>query len=311
MTQTKVEATPKAAVEEQLRSPAAIETRPVHVSDLALASSALIDDPRFDEDEMQKRFSRRQRLIKLCFQMTSPSQWVKFEDAKTGKATVYPMGGAADAIILHILGCVWRDEVIMISKRDDQGQPTMAESTGWLVAMSGEEKRIAQFTGYREMGGFVKTEPDLKKGARENMKSVAVRDLLGLRGRSPDELAALGLNLSQVGSATFQNNKAGPGEVPVFAFGKKKGLAANDPKVTKEDLLWYAERCKESIADPEKAKWKKSEEKKLEAYRAEYQRRIDLDKKPKAAALASDDFAAADFPHDPETGEIREPGAEG
>ena len=149
---------------------------------------------------------------------------------------------------------------------------------------------------------------DLKKGARENMKSVAVRDLLGLRGRSPDELAGLGLNLAQVGSAQFQNNKAGPGEVPVFAFGKCKGKAANDPSVTLADLTWYAERCKESLADPEKAKWKKSEEKKLAAYRAEYERRVAESKAPKTAQPA-DPVSSEEF--DRETGEVREPGDDG
>lgn len=317
MTQTKVEIPAKQlVVDEPLRSPAPIETRPVHVADLAVASSAIIDDPRFDEDAMQQRFTRRQRLIKLCFQMTSASQWVKFEDAKNGRATLYPMGGAADAIIRHILGCVWRDEEITFSGTGEDGEPTLVQCSGWLCSIDsdGDIRRIEKFTGYRERGGYANSTPNLKKDARENMKSVAVRDLLGLRGRSPEELASLGLDLSKVGVATFQNNKAGPGEVPIFAFGKKKGLACNDPKVTKDDLLWYAERCKESIADPEKSKWKKSEEKKLEAYRGEYQRRLDAEKKPKATATppsAAEDFPAGDFPHDPETGELVEPGANG
>lgn len=268
-----------------------IETRPVQFTDLDVLDTALVlDDPRADAAMLEQKFARREALMRICFRMTTPSQWQVFKDSKTGKSSVYPSGGAADSIIRSILGCTWQEKEITVI-RDAKGDPISASATGWLCNRDGH--RIEQFTGYRDMGGFVKSESDLRRCCLENMKSVAVRDVLGLRGRTPEELQSLGLDLSKVGVASFANNKMGPGDVPVFAFGRKKGLAANDPAVTLEDLLWYAERAKESIADPAKAKWKGSEEQKLAAYRAEYQRRKDLEKAPAAPA---DDFPAEDFP---------------
>lgn len=265
------------ALEQPMNEAAPIEVRPAQLSDLALAADVVLDNPNADAEAMQQRFQRRQQLIRLCFQMTSPHQWVKFEDQRSGKATVYPMGGAADAIIRHILACTWQEKEVVV-ETDTKGEPIRAKASAWLCAMDG--RKVERFEGYREMGGFIKTKPDLIKGAFENLKSVAVRDLLGLRGRSPEELAALGLDLAQTGTATFANNKAGAGSSVTVPFGNLKGIEITDPRVTLKDLEWLANKAKESLADPSKGKWHKAEQQRLDAYRAEAKRRSDEAKVP-------------------------------
>jgi len=260
-----------------------IDARPADVTDLATTVDAFFDNPKADAIAMNQREARRKALLKTCFVMTSASQWTIFRDEKTGKATVYPQGGAGDAILRHVLGCLWQDKEVEVTLNGD-GQPESAKASGWLCTSAG--RRIERFEGFREMGGYVKNRSDLIKCALENMKSVAVRDVLGLRGRSPEELSALGLDLSKVGVATFANNKSG--DVVTFPpFGKKSGVAIDDPSVTLKDIEWYAGRAKETLADPQKAKYHKSEQKRLDAYTAEYKRRQDAAKAPPSSAASS------------------------
>lgn len=294
-TETKTAAKP---IAEAMPAAGAIEVRKADISDLEVLDTALVlDDPRADAAVLEQKFARRQALMRICFRMTSPSQWQVFKDAKTGKASVYPTGGAADSIIRSILGCTWQDKEITIV-RDGEGAAVSASATGWLCNRDGI--RIEKFTGYREMGGFVKTEPDLRRCVLENLKSVAVRDVLGLRGRQPEELASLGLDLSKVGVATFENHKAGSESVVSIPFGKLKGVAINDPQVSEKELLYFIGKAQDSIADPSKSKYRASEEKRLAAYKAEIERRkTPPTTTPKSTPAPEDDYAPDMFPREP------------
>ena len=281
--QTQVKEPTAVDLENELRETKIIETRPADLSDL-VAVDAFFDDPRVDAVAITQKEARRKAMMRTCFAMTSASQWVKFEDKSSGKATVYPMGGAADAILRQVFACTWQEKQVHV-EYDNQGEPLSAVASGWLCNSKGQH--IEQFSGFLDMGGFIKTKADLIKGALENMKSVAVRDVLGLRGRAPEELATLGLDLSKVETAEFANNKQGADAAVLIPFGAKKGKAITDPEVTLKDLEYYAKKATETIANPEKKKWHKAEQIKLDAYRAEYKRRVDAAKAPPATASGS------------------------
>jgi hypothetical protein len=288
-------------VEDELRDVRVIETRPADLSDLSVSVDILTDNPHADAKALAQKEARRKALMKTCFAMTSPSQWVIFEsvDKKTGekKATVYPMGGAADGIIRHILSCRWDEKTVEVDC-DAQGEPLRARAAAWLLLSTGQ--RYERFEGAREMGGFIKNRADLVKGALENMKSVAVRDLLGLRGRSPEELSALGLNLAKVGRATFQDHKQGAGVAAIFPWGNLKGKPLTDPEVKDKDLNWLVERLDENIDDQSKAKYRDSNVRLRDACFAEIDRRA----AGKASGSAPSNEAPKQDPGD-------EPGANG
>ncbi len=136
------------------------------------------------------------------------------------------------------------------------------------------------------------------------MKSVAVRDLLGLRGRSPEELSALGLNLAKVGRATFQDHKQGAGVAAVFPWGSLKGKPLNDPEVKDKDLNWLVERLDENIDDQSKAKYRDSNVRLRDACFAEIDRRAG----GKASGSGSSSVSRKE---EPGNDEIPEPGGNG
>ena len=92
----------------------------------------------------------------------------------------------------------------------------------------------------------------MRKGAVENMKSVAVRDLLGLRFRTPAELREMGLDVGKLERrAEFQDHAKDESGVPVIEWGKKRGTPLS--ALADRELDWYIEAAKKAIADPDKA----------------------------------------------------------
>jgi len=67
-----------------------------------------------------------------------------------------------------------------------------------------------------------------------------------------------------------QGPTAGQGE-PVVAFGRNKGMPLS--QLSKDELGWYLNALKQSVADPEKAQWKAQNEARLEEARMEVRRR--------------------------------------
>ena len=217
---------------------------------------------------MQKRVENQTKMLKIAISLTAPNQWTVF--AGTGKdgvyrESIYPTGGAADTILRRAFGLTWSEKDISV---EDTPDGRLATCSAWL--MQGDTK-IEHFTGYRMMGGFIKTEADLRRAVLENMKSVAVRDLLGLRFRSPTELRSLGLDVGKLERrAEFQSHEQDPGTF-VVPFGRSKGKPITD--VDDEGLQWLADALKSSIADPAKSRFKDSDENMLKVCREEYKRR--------------------------------------
>ena len=163
--------------------------------------------------------------------------------------------------------------------------------------MRGEEK-VEHFTGYRLMGGFVKTEADLRRAVLENLKSIAVRDLLGLRFRTPEELKEMGLDVGKMERrAEFQTHDKQDGEI-LAPFGRSKGQPITE--ISDSDLEWLANAVKKSVADPDKAKWKGKNETLLQALREEYKRR----RAPKSSDAAEAKSGQAPEKYQPKEGEF-------
>ena len=252
-------------------SQAEVETEVSTLAAISEASSDLLmDNPSWTEMAMKQRLERRRQLLKICLELTSPGQWVVFRGEDGKGCSCYPTGGASDAIIRHILACTWADKSYVI-ENDVNGAPIACEYSATLISRDG--RPIERFTGYRSIGGYTSNKQDLIAGASENCKSRALRDLLGLRGRTPEELAELGLDLKKVGTATFNDNRQGPDAVPSFKFGRCSGKSFNDPSVSMTDLQWYLKRSDEALSDPDKAKYRKSETRQNAALKSEIERR--------------------------------------
>jgi hypothetical protein len=211
---------------------------------------------------MRKRVENQKEMIKIAISLTSPSQWTIF--AGNGKETVYPTGGAADTILRRAFGLTWGEKTVTI---EDTPQGPCAVCRAWLMQNGNP---VEHFEGRRSFGGFALTESNMKKDAIENMKSVAVRDILGLRFRTPDELREMGLDIGKVKArAEFSDHKSG--EELTMSFGKDKGKPIS--QISDEGLDWYIKVVGEGILDPAKQKYRASGEKKLEALKAEKAKR--------------------------------------
>lgn len=248
-------------------------TEPIATTPAALATIDVRDASPEGLALMRQRVENQTQMLKVAISLTSPNQWVVF----TGKGpngepreSIYPQGGAADTILRRVFGLTWGEKIVTVTQ-DAQGN-AVAECRAWL--MHGE-KPVEQFTGYRKMGGYVKNTEDLRKGSIENMKSVALRDLLGLRGRSPAELQAMGLDIGKLERrAEFDSHAdegTAPSDVALVPFGKTKGQPVTS--IDDGDLAWHIKAARENIANPEKAKFKPKTERWLAACLAEQARR--------------------------------------
>jgi hypothetical protein len=248
---------------------------------------------------MEERVRNQKKMIAIAISLTSPSQWVVFSGGE-GKETVYPTGGAADTILRRAFGLGFTRQISV----EDTGDGRLATCVLGLKRNNGEV--FEEFTGYRYMGGFVKNEASLRSGAEENAKSKAVRDLLGLRFRTPAELKEMGLDIGKMERrAEFQDHSdhaAAPGTV-VAPFGKGiKGKPITD--ITDKDLAWLTNAIKESVTDPEKAKWKAKNEQLLAALLEERKRRdAPQQEKPNGGEAPAPTDDGVDV--NPQTGEVR------
>jgi hypothetical protein len=242
--------------------------KPIETTPVALATLDVRDASAQGLALMRERVENQKKMLSIAIGLTAPGQWTVF--AGTGKdgvykESIYPTGGAADTILRRAFGLTWAERDITV---EDTPDGRMATCSAWL--MNGDI-RVEHFTGYRFLTGFVKNEADLRKGAAENMKSIAVRDLLGLRFRSPAELKEMGLDVGKIKSrAEFQTHDKDPGTV-VVPFGKNKGQSITD--IDDGNLQWLADAVKKSIEDPEKAKFKRKNQELLDALREEYKSR--------------------------------------
>lgn len=213
--------------------------------------------------------------LKLAISLTEPGQLLVMA-GKEGKETVYFTGGASDRILRMGFGMRWGEKEVRIVSEPDGSKTAIARAT--LYLSTGEE--YERFEGRRTMRlgedgfkGYVKNENDLIKSSLQNMKHVAVTDLLGMRELTPADLTRLGVDISKLPRrAEFESHEnSGPDGEMVMPFGKQKGLKLTE--INDRDLDWYIQATEKSVADPEKAKWKAKEQKRLDLYRAEKEKR--------------------------------------
>jgi hypothetical protein len=250
---------------------------------------------------MRERVENQKQMLKIAISLTSPSQWTVFS-GKNGES-VYPTGGAADTLLRRAFGLTWANKSVTIERTDDGEIEAVFRGT----LMRGDVV-VEDFEGRRRMGGYCNTEADMRKGAFENAKSVAVRDLLGLRFRTPAELREMGLDVGKLQRrAEFQDHGADESGVAVVPFGKKKGTPVTE--LDDRSLAWFIEAAQKNIADPDKAKWKAKEQRWLAALEAEKAARLGGGKPEATDGEPADAKAAADdgMP----SWDQREPGAEG
>lgn len=277
---------------ETQKDPEIIDTRAASITSVATVD--VTDASKEGLALMRERVENQKQMLKIALSLTAPNQWTVF--AGTGKdgvyrESIYPTGGAADTILRRAFGLTWGPKTIKVY-RNESGE-LEASCTAWL--MQGE-KEIEEFTGYRQIGGFIRSEPDLRKGAMENMKSCAVRDLLGLRFRSPSELRELGLDVGKLERrAEFQSHGDDDAAGVKVPWGKLKGTPITE--LRDDQLGYYIGKAKEAIADPEKAKWKAKEGVWLGHLEAEKKRRIEPEK-PAAEAPAAGAKSKTPHPDD-------------
>lgn len=213
--------------------------------------------------------------LKLALSLTEPGQLLVM-GGKDGKESVYFTGGAADRILRMGFGMCWGEKEVRVINEPDGSKTAVASAT--LYLSTGNE--YERFEGRRtmhlvdgEFRGYVKNENDLIKAALQNMKHVAVTDLLGMRELTPADLSRLGIDVSKLPKrAEFESHASSePDGDMLMPFGKQKGLRLKE--INDADLDWYIKAAEKSVADPEKAKWKAKEEKRLAAYIAEKERR--------------------------------------
>jgi len=235
---------------------------------------------------MRKRVENQEEMLKIAIKLTGQHQWVMFGES------LYPTGGCADTILRRAFGLHWGEKTITI---EDTPDGKLATCTAWLMQ---DGRKVEAFTGYRLMTGFIKNEADLRRAVLENLKSVAVRDLLGLRFRTPEELKHLGLDVTKLEKRVdFQEHDKQGSEV-IAPFGKQKGKPLSE--LNDENLQWLAEAVKKSVEDPTKEKWKAKNQALVEACREEYKRRRVSKEEEKKEAKED----GPPPPVDPETGEV-------
>lgn len=239
---------------------------------------------------MRKRVENQKEMIKIAISLTSPSQWTIF--GGDGKETVYPTGGAADTILRRAFGLTWGEKIVTV---EDTPQGPCAVCRAWLMQNG---VQVEHFEGRRQFGGFASSETNMKKDAIENMKSVAVRDILGLRFRTPEELREMGLDIGKVKArAEFADHKSG--DELTMNFGKDKGKPIS--QISVEGLDWYIKIVGEGLTDPTKQKFRASNEKKLAALKAEKASRM-------PDSMGGDEF---NFGPPPMQDDAPEPGSNG
>ena len=262
-----------------------IETQPMVLNGPPDATTTLIDPSSQTEvglKLLEERVRVARQQIKIVIKLTTPAQWVVM-DGGDGRESVYATGGASDRILRLGYGMRWGAWEISITKKEvtkngETETETECRAEADLLKENGD--LYERYTGMRVIGGFVRNERDLEKGAKENAKHLAVTDILGLRFLSKADYKDIGLDLDKMDRrADFQTRGEDVGaDVPRVGFGKNKGRPITE--LVDKSLEWYIEAAKKTIADPDKKKWHAKEKVWLNGLLAEEQRRKQP-KKPK------------------------------
>lgn len=252
---------------------------------------AAVIDPTTQTERSLELFEERVRVarkqIAVAMKLTTPSQWVVM-DGGNGRETVYATAGAADRILRMGFGMKWGKWSFEIKRSEKE---TVCHATADLMQQDGT--LYEAYTGRRAMGGFVRNERDLMKGAVQNAKHTAVTDIMGLRFLSKADFKELGLDLDQLERRVeFQDHGDGgkQGSQFIAPFGRGKGKPITE--LDDGDLEWLAKAVKKSVEDPAKAKWRTKNEALYQACRDEWSRRHKPAQDDKPAEVPSEEPSA-------------------
>jgi hypothetical protein len=232
-----------------------------------------------------------EQMRKVAMMQTYPSDWVinTSTDRMTGEV-IKQVGYLQDSGAERA-GKIFGIEVGKVTERREEfpQDKTFAyhmEATAWSK-VTGEQ--IEHAVGSRWSGddfftkGLDEDETvnpmDVRKAAYANLHGRAVRALAGLSAVPIDVLRAAGLETSrclfvgyQPGAKGGESAGATLGSADVkVAFGRSAGKTPAE--LEDKDLAWYLKAYEENVADQKKEKYKKANQRVLDALKAEHEKR--------------------------------------
>lgn len=160
------------------------------------------------------------------------------------------------------------------------GSKTLCQVSYVVGGRSSDEKFFDKFEDGKDGEKRRLPVPELlvQKAAFANFKVRAIAGFLGLRGLTKQDLKEMGFDhADRIKGFTYQSGGKGGGGgsniVPNFGPEHLRGKTWDHPEVTMKDLKFYYDAIKQSVDNPKKSKWKASNEAKLEAIKAEGNRR--------------------------------------
>ena len=258
---------------------------------------------RGNNEFLEADIGKRKKNLAILLRIVAPGQLMQYGDED--KKSLYLTAGGAD-VALRAMGFRWGRKSVTVTK-DEGGTTALAEAD--LLTPDGQY--YEHFIGIRRMTflapgvvkGYIKNEPDLMRAALANMVHTAGMALLGLRMLTPADCGDVGIDLDKLERhVDFQDHSENKtGDEVSMAFGKEKGVPISS--VTDDSLSWYIKVVSEGIDDPKKKKFRDSNQKKLNALKAEQAKR--------ANAPAAAETKSGEFDYGPPPMDAREPGSEG
>jgi len=250
-------------MEDQLTNNAALPVVPTGLGDdqlLAVAAAA------------ERRIEAVNKIKTLSLRVTNSRDWTD-----QGGNPYMQVSGAEK--VARLFGISWRlDEPVRENHDDGHFDYTtkgyFSMGTAEIEVVGTRSSRDPFFIGRKDnpIPASEIDRNDVKKGSVTNCIGNGITRLLGIRNLTWEELEQVGIKRDSVGKVNYKS--ADPNESPVLPnYGRHKGQPMNDPSIPLSELKYYLSGAEKSIEDPEKAKYKKSNERMRDALKAEIAKR--------------------------------------
>lgn len=266
----------------------------------------LLDKREFSKEEALAKFEYLSKVVAAirpaAMKELRPSDFVIMGDGADDDGVYLQNVGAQR--IQGLLGMRYPSGILPVMKRIDEGDGRFTiQYEGYvgsttlqtvLYVVGGRSSSEKFFDRYDDDENRLPVpEITVIKAARSNFDDRAVSGLCGLRGFTVADLKHYGMDPKKCKSVKHQKGTKGGGSGSVVPFGDHKGESWSD--LPKDDLKWFLEWAKKAVDDPDKAKWKKSNERVLASIKNEIRRRQeestaaiqDTDKSKKEAEFAA------------------------
>lgn len=220
----------------------------------------------------EKRIDAVRKIKTLALKVTNASDW----NDQGGKPY---LGVSGAEKVARLFGISWRlDEPVRENHDDGHFDYSFK---GYFVMGTAEIEVIGTRSSKDPFFGGSKNQPippaeidrnDVKKGAMTNCLGNGISRLLGIRNLTWEELAEAGLKRENVGKVHYGSSDPNAA-MKLPNYGRHKGQPIDDPEIPIDELRYYLSGAEKSIADPEKAKYKTSNEKMRDALKAEIAKR--------------------------------------